>query len=194
MISERDERELWARARPFLERGRPGDAEHTLNVVEFGKKLLAHEGGDPLIVIPALILHDVGWSQVGYWDFLRAPPEDKIDVENVRLHMVHGARMASEILTELGFDREIIERIAAIIAVHDIPDEIRALGDLSAALVFEADWLDKYSPARRRRYSRLINDDSAVQELREWLEVNKSDWFRTKTAWDILEGLCSGLD
>ena len=194
MISKIDERELWTRAQPYLERGRPGDVEHTQTVLELGKRLLEHEGGEPLIVIPTLILHDVGWSQVDFWDFLRAPAEGKIDVENVRLHMVYGARIASEILTELGFDRELIERIAAIIAVHDIPHEIQALDDLSATLVFEADWLDKYSPIRRERYSRLINDQKAAEELREWLEVNKPEWFRTKTAWDILETLSKDSD
>lgn len=189
MISKSDERELWARAQPFLERGRPGEVEHTLAAVEYGKKLLEHEGGDPLVVIPALIVHDVGWSQLDYWRFMRVRADGKIDEEAVRLHMVYGARIASEILTEQGFDHQMVERIASIIAVHDIPEEIRALDDLSATLIFEADWLDKYTPDRRERYARVINNQKAVEQVHEWLDMNKPNWFRTKTSWDILAAL-----
>ncbi len=196
MISKRDERELWARARPFLGAGRPGDIEHTLAVVEYGKTLTANEGGDPLVVIPALILHDVGWSRVDYLDLATAPAKGKTGVESVRLHMLYGARIASKILTELGFDQESIEPIVSIISVHDIPEAIRELDDLNSTLVFEADWLDKFSPARIKRYTDAFKDVKGAQTegLREYLETYKTEWFRTRTSRDILEALSRSSD
>ena len=48
------ERELEKTVKPYLERGRSGDYEHTLRAVDYGKELLRHEEGDEGIVIPAL--------------------------------------------------------------------------------------------------------------------------------------------
>lgn len=192
MISTEEEKRLWNRALSFLERGRPGDVEHTRAVVQNGKTLLAKEGGNPRVVIPALILHDVGWSQVDFSDFITAPAEAKKDVGSIHLHMRYGARIASDILHELHWDAALIPRITAIIAVHDLPEEIRALDDLDATLVFEADWLDKYVPQRQERYVRPVKGERAVEELREFLNMNKSQWFSTVTARELLAQIASG--
>lgn len=195
MISPDDEKQLWERAVTFLRRGRPGDVEHTRAVLANGKALLANEGGNPLVVIPTLILHDVGWGQVDFWDFISAPAEGKPDAESIQLHMRYGAQTANDILNDLGWDPELIRLIARIIAVHDIPEEIRAMDDLDATLAFEADWLDKYEPARQQRYLEAGNDLTALKELQEFLDSHKSEWFRTKTAKQLLArvGTSSGL-
>ncbi|MEJ2718568.1 MAG: HD domain-containing protein, partial [Deltaproteobacteria bacterium] len=185
-------KQLWNRALSFLDRGRPGDTEHTRAVVENGRALLAKEGGNPRVVIPALILHDVGWSQVDFSDFITAPGQAKTEVGSIYLHMGYGARIASDILNDVKWDPTLIQRITAIIAVHDIPEEIRALGDLDATLVFEADWLDKFAPARQERYVRPAKGDRAIEELRRFLDMNKSRWFSTVTARELLVQIASG--
>jgi hypothetical protein len=192
VISTEEETRFWNRALPYLERGRPGDAEHTRAVVEYGKTLLAEEGGNPRLVIPTLILHDVGWSQVDFSDFITAPAEVKKDVGSIHLHMRYGARIASDILHELKWDPPLIPCITAIIAVHDLPDRVRALDDLDATLVFEADWLDKYAPQRQERYVRPVKGEKAVEELRQFLHMNKSKWFSTVTARELLVRIASG--
>jgi len=192
VISAIEEEKLWGRALEFLERGRPGDVEHTRAVLAYGKVLLANEGGDPLVVIPTLILHDVGWGRVDFSDFIAAPAGAKKDVESINLHMRCGARIASDILNDLRWDSMLIQRITAIIAVHDNLEQLQALNDLSATLVFEADWLDKFSPARQERYFRIVRNQEAIEELRQFLDENKSRWFRTKTAKRLLVGITSG--
>ncbi|MGB6064120.1 MAG: HD domain-containing protein [Desulfomonilaceae bacterium] len=191
MISGSDEKQIWDRAVTFLRRGRPGDVEHTSTVLTYGKTLVANEGGNPLVVIPTLILHDVGWSQVDFSDFISAPPEAKPDVESVRLHMRRGAQIANDVLNDLGWQPELIRRITRIIAVHDVPEEIRAMDDLDATLVFEADWLDKYEPSRLRRYFEGVHDATALKELQELLDMHKSQLFRTTTAKQLLERICT---
>ncbi len=64
------ERELKKTVRPYLDRGRSGDYKHTLRAVGYGKELLQHEEGEEGIVIPALYLHDIGWSEVNFEDFI----------------------------------------------------------------------------------------------------------------------------
>ena len=71
------EKALAAKARPILEKGRKGDWEHTLRTIEYGRKLLSKEDGEEDIVIPALYLHDTGWSAIDYQDFLNASPARK---------------------------------------------------------------------------------------------------------------------
>ena len=193
MISHVEEEQIWSRAIIFLENGRPGDLEHTRSAVAYGKILLEKEGGEPRVVIPTLILHDVGWSRVDFSDFIAAPAEAKKDVESVYLHMLLGSQIASAILSDLGWDTEVIQRIASIIAVHDIPEDVLALNDLNATLVFEADWLDKYAPARQRRFFRLFTDVSSREEIKAYLENNKARWFRTRTAKELLHRIVSGV-
>lgn len=193
MISTEEEKQLWNRVLPLLERGRPGDTEHTRAAVENGKALIAKEGGNPRVVIPALILHDVGWSQVDFSDFITAPAQANPEAGSIQLHMRYGAEIAFDILNDLKWDPALIQRITGIIAVHDIPEKVRALRDLDATLVFEADWLDKYAPRRQERYVRLVKGQGAVEELRRFLHVNKSRWFTTVTARELLVQIASGV-
>jgi HD superfamily phosphodiesterase len=193
VISTREEEQLWNRALFFLERGRAGDTEHTRAAVDNGKTLLTKEGGNPRVVIPTLILHDVGWSQVEFSDFINSPSQANEHAGSIYLHMRYGAQIASDILTDLEWNLTLIQRITTIIAVHDIPEKIRELDDLDATLVFEADWLDKYSPARQERFV-AVKGQRAVEELREFLDMNRSKWFSTDTARELLVQIASGAE
>ncbi|MBW1868177.1 MAG: HD domain-containing protein [Deltaproteobacteria bacterium] len=190
-ISSKQERQLWAAALKYLERGRPGDVEHTRRVVAYGKTLLDREPGNPRIVIPALIIHDTGWSKVDFSDFVDAPAVDKKDTESVRLHMDHGAGIARKVLEAVGWDPAITEQIVDIIAVHDAPEKIRASHNPDAALVFEADWLDKYGKASEKRYSEIFSDEDKIEELNGYLERNKFVFFRSKAAKRLLAEITS---
>lgn len=193
VISSDQERQIWAAALKYLEQGRPGDVEHTLRVVAYGKALLDGEPGDPRVVVPALILHDTGWSKVNFSDFVDAPAVDKKDTASVRLHMSHGAEIARKVLEALSWDPAVTQQIADIIAVHDAPGKIKALHDLDATLVFEADWLDKYGVASQKRYSEIFSDEGKIEELNRYLEKSKFVYFRSKTAKELLSEITSKL-
>ncbi len=190
-ISSDQERQLWTATLKYLERGRPGDVEHTRRVVAYGKTLLAKEPGNPRVVVPALIIHDTGWSKVDFSDFVDAPAVDKKDTASVKLHMPHGADIAREILEAVGWDPTTTQQIADIIAVHDAPEKIRALHNLDAALVFEADWLDKYGQASQKRYFEIFSDEGKIEELNRYLEKNKFVFFRSKAAKGLLSEITS---
>ena len=51
-------RKMWKLARPYLDTRE--NETHTQVSLEFAQQLLKKEGGDENIVIPAIILHDVG--------------------------------------------------------------------------------------------------------------------------------------
>jgi len=185
-ISPDQERQIWTAALKYLAHSRPGDVAHTRRVVAYGKALLDREPGNPRVVVPALIIHDTGWSKVEFSDFVDAPAVDKKDTASLRLHMHHGADISRKILEALDWKPSEIQRIADIVAVHDAPEKIKDLRNLDATLVFEADWLDKYGKASQKRYSEIFSDEGKIDELNRYLEQNKFVYFRSKAAKELL--------
>ncbi len=179
------EKTLAAKARPILEKGRKGDWEHTLRTIEYGRKLLSTEKGEEDIVIPALYLHDTGWSAIDYQDFIKASPAKKKETRSLQLHMKQSARIADEVLQELAFARDQRIRIVSIIAVHDDPEKIFALNDMSATLVMEADRLDRYGKRSAKRYEDMFGPDyfkeAAWKEGVTMRRDGLDEWFKTKT-------------
>ena len=186
-MNENFERELKKRVKRYLDSGRSGDYEHTLRAVGYGKELLQHEEGEEGIVIPALYLHDIGWGEVNFEDFINiTSPSKKKDAASVDLHMKHGAALAKQILEKLDHDRETTQAIVSIIAVHDRPEKIFAMENPSATLVFEADYLDKFGAQSLYRFETMfkmkpvteIEKKDGAAHLREGLKM----WFKTRTA------------
>ncbi len=171
--------------KPLLEKGRNGDWEHTLRVVEYGRYLLRHEEGEEEIVIPALYVHDIGWSSVNFDDFRHASPESKRKTLSLSLHMKYGAVLAREILKDLGYDPRKTNTIITIIAIHDEPDKVFAMENPSATLIVESDRMDRYGPESIKRFTTMFGESylkgdqwkQAATRLREGLGL----WFRTKT-------------
>jgi hypothetical protein len=190
MVHEMDEgfeHELKRTVKPCLDRGRPGDYEHTLRAVGYGKELLNHEDGDEEIVIPALYLHDIGWGEVDFEDFINLPlPSQRKDAASVDLHMKYGAPRAKQILEKLGYPMEKTQTIISIIAVHDRPEKIFAMENPSATMVLEADFLDKFGLKSLHRFETMFKVNPATEvakkdgaaHLRRGMKV----WFKTRTA------------
>ncbi|MBL5974398.1 MAG: HD domain-containing protein [Candidatus Leucobacter sulfamidivorax] len=139
---EPEHREIWERAKPHL-RVRDNDA-HTLYAYGIARVLCeAVPGADPAVVLPAILLHDTGWSRVPEESVLEAirPGGGRPDL--VLLHEREGVRIAEGILGDLGYRREIIDAVAAIILTHDSVREARSIDD---AVVKDADKVWRVSP------------------------------------------------
>jgi len=93
---------------------------------------------DEAVVLPAILLHDVGYLEV---------PEDEQrvglhDLEVARRHEIAGARIAGEILRGLGYDEERTRRIQEIVDGHDTRPEPLSLEE---TVVREADRLWRFT-------------------------------------------------
>ena len=173
--------------KPLLEKARPGDYRHTLRSVAYGKLLLIYEDGDPEIVLPALYLHDIGWSKVDFRDFIAAPTfAMKRQSLSFDAHMKYGAVMARDILRRIGFEASSIDLISLIISIHDYPEKVFDMKNPSATLVVEADRLDRFGPAGRKRLKTVFGLENHQQDkilaLTKGMEGLVDKWFRTKTA------------
>ena len=135
---------VWRLAEPYL-RVRSNDG-HTLYSYGIARALVdLHPDADPEVVLPAIILHDTGWSQVDPGEVLEAiaPGQLGSRPDLVRKHEVEGARIAGEVLASVGHDPARSARIVEIIDGHDTRLVALSLDD---ALVKDADKLWRLTP------------------------------------------------
>lgn len=124
---------LWAEAKPFLD-VRNND-EHTLVAYGVARALLAQlPEAEEDVVLPAILLHDVGWKRIPPDLLLAAIGRNPTRKDLVFEHERHSVVIARDILTRHGVGR--VDEILAIIDGHDTTYEARSLND---AVVKDAD-------------------------------------------------------
>jgi HD superfamily phosphohydrolase YqeK len=175
---------IYRLALPFLD-VRQNDA-HTRVAYGFASRLLRMEGGDASVVLPAVILHDVGWKTIPEELHLKAFGPRENDRSINRKHEVEGARIAARILAEVDYEAALAAEIVAIIEGHDSRREPLSRND---ALVKDADKLWRFSAEALQIDPARFQVDPVVHV--KWLSARIPEWFLTKTAlraaWNELE-------
>ena len=128
------------RARPFLRTRK--NLLHTQIALRYAIKLLKTVKGDETVVIPAILLHDVGWKAVPEPLQLTAFGPNRSNLQVARLHEVEGAKMARKILEGLHYPPERVSEICRIIRGHDSRKKSLSRSD---RIVKDADKLFRYS-------------------------------------------------
>jgi hypothetical protein len=117
---------LWHDARPFLD-VRNND-EHTLVAYGVALSLLGQlPEAEADVVLPAILLHDIGWKRIPPDLLLAAIGRNPTRKDLVFEHERHSVAMAAPILARHGVARA--DEILAIIAGHDTTHEARSLND-----------------------------------------------------------------
>lgn len=136
------ENDIWQLALPYLD-VRDNDG-HTIYAYGLARSLVElHPEADPLVVLPAILLHDTGWSQAPRDEVLSAIAPGGSRPDLVILHEKEGARIAAEILQKVGHDASRTQEILDIIDGHDSRLESLSLND---SLVKDADKLWRLTP------------------------------------------------
>jgi CRISPR/Cas system-associated endonuclease Cas3-HD len=170
--------ELFILAEPFLEAR--GDLLHTRIAHQYSLYLMEKEGGDKRIVEPAVILHDVGWSELKPHEIKMAYGVRAAGGNAARLNRIHevmGAVIARQILENLAYEQEHIEQITAIIEQHDSGTQIRTLEE---AVVKDSDKLWRVSQIGFWAEGKRQN--VASDERYRFLMDRYKKWFFTKSA------------
>lgn len=119
---------LWHAARPYLD-VRNND-EHTIIAYALARQFLRDTPeANPDVVLPAVVLHDVGWKQIPKDLLLDAIGSKPTRLDLVREHEVLGVKIAAEILRKVdppGVDHA---AVLAIIDGHDTRDEAINIDD-----------------------------------------------------------------
>lgn len=133
---------VWELAAPYLA-VRNNDS-HTLYAYGLARALLASlPDADPDVVLPAILLHDTGWSTVDEELILEAIAPGGGRADLVLQHEQEGARIATEVLSALGRDADIVRRVVEIIDGHD--SRLHAL-HVDDEIVKDADKLWRVTP------------------------------------------------
>lgn len=159
---------------PFLETRL--NLPHTYIVYQYANLLLDGEGGSQEIVTPACILHDVGWSTIPEDQQIKAYGPNMTDPEAKRKHEVEGASIARRILSQVGWNGSLVDKIAEIIDGHDTTLHARSLED---AITKDSDKLFRLSACGVRIDCERFNADP--KEYWPFLLKRSRNWFLTPT-------------
>lgn len=170
---------IYEKAKPYFDT-RCNDIHVKLSY-DFTKKLLEHyPQADEDIVLPAILLHDVGWKMVPEDEQAGAfgPVVKKNDVQ--RYHELEGVKIAGQILKELDYPEDKINEILHIIDGHDTRLKAFSLND---RIVKDADKLWRFTTTG-------VNIDSSRFGIERrsyinYLEDRIEDWFFTSAAQEM---------
>ena len=165
---------IYQLAKPYL--GTRHNDVHTDISIRFAYQLLAVEGGSEAIVLPAVILHDVGWKKVPEHLHLKAFGPNANSPELNRLHEVEGVKIAGDILKQVNYPEEKLYEIIAIIEGHDSRQTALSQND---RIVKDADKLWRYS--RQGLQIDLERFAESFAQGLNRLRKNLSVWFFTET-------------
>ena len=136
---------------------------HALKVARYAEQILRMEGGNPLVVMGAAYLHDIGIHEA----------ERKYGSNSGQYQEKEGPPIAKEILERLNVQKEMIEEICDIIGHHHSPigEEI-----LNFQILYEAHW--------------LVNiEEEGISKDREKTEKVIGKVFKTVTGKELAEKL-----
>jgi HD superfamily phosphodiesterase len=171
---------IWELALPYQDkRDDPGHAEVALR---YAAELVTLEKGNEDVVIPAIILHDVGYSRLSKEKRLTvfnmgARDEDRRAV--VFEHQIESIKLAAKILRKVNYPDELTDEILEIISQHDTRDGFISKNE---GLVRDADKLwrtsrEGFSVAEARAKVREAERFKNMEE-----GVNRPKYFYSETA------------
>jgi hypothetical protein len=136
----------WAGAKPYM-RVRKNDVHVPLSFWYAQRLLERHPEADADVVLLAIMFHDAGWAVIDeeriYAEgFATAGQEVDLSSDVRILHEKEGARIAAEVLTDLGHAPAVVEEVVQIIDGHDSRPQALSRND---ELVKDADKLWRYS-------------------------------------------------
>lgn len=101
---------------------------HAKKVLGYAEALLEKEKVDPLVVMAAAILHDIGIHKA----------EEKYKSSAGNYQEIEGPPIAREIMEKLQFKKEVVDEVCEIIANHHSPGKVDTL---NFKALYDADWL-----------------------------------------------------
>lgn len=166
---------IWRLAKLYLIKGtKKNFVIHTKGVIKAMELLLEKENGDEDILIPAAILHDVGWSRVS--SDLQKSKKQKDRTKALHLHLKHAISIIKEILTKEDYNKSKIERVINIVQAH----KFQKPAELDKQLLIDADVMS--DAFKEQFYSDAKSYNKTPKQNYEFRKRNK---FYTNTAKQI---------
>ena len=161
------------------------DRGHARTVTDFAILLCKKLKGNEKIVIPAAILHDIGYYGLDnqlLLDLMNCKLSDG-EVKRIKEeHMVNGSKLAEEILIKVNYPKEFIKEIVRIIRNHDYSS---ACSSKEEKIIKDADKLWRFS---EKGFS--VDVRRRACKIKEWGDyllsnIEKEGYFQTQEAKNI---------
>jgi hypothetical protein len=170
-------KKIWDLALPYLKKGkRKNFVLHTEGVVRAMELLTKKEGGDRNILIPAAIVHDVGWSDIPIK--LQKSKKEAERLTAMKLHIKYAPAIIQKILKKVGYSQKNIKKISDIVAAHKFCKP----KNFEKRLLIDADTLTEFF--KEQFYDDIKSYGVSPREGYEYRIKNK---FYTQTANEIFE-------
>ena len=152
---------------------------HVRIALDFALRLLEGGKGDRRVVVPAIILHDVGWNRVPD-ETLDKAFGPKADMSLLRIHEEESVKIAVSILAKVGYDSRYADEILQIIDGHDTRAKAVSIND---EIVRDADKLSRYS---RSAFWLMVEGLGVTpEEICRALELMAEQWFSMSASKEI---------
>ncbi len=139
---------------------------HALKVARYAEQIMKIEGGNPLVILGAAYLHDIGAHRVD-------TKHKEGEGDYYRHQEVEGVPIAREILERLDIKEEDREKICDMIGHHHHPREEETL---NFQILYEADW--------------LVNmEEKGLSQDRKEVQAIIEKYFRTEAGRQLAEKL-----
>jgi HD superfamily phosphodiesterase len=166
---------IFESAKPFLRTRK--NLIHTKIALRYALKLLKSEKGEEEVVIPAILLHDVGWKTIPENLHLTAFGPNPSNPKLARIHEVEGVKIAKAVLEKLHYPPEKVKEICRIIHGHDSRKKAISRSD---RIIKDADKLWRYS----RKGVEIETDRFHISRRKflNFLEGKIEQWFFLPTS------------
>jgi HD superfamily phosphodiesterase len=175
---------IWNLALPYQDKR--DDPGHAAVTTRYARELAALEKGNEDVIIPAIMLHDIGYSQLTKERRLKVFDKDlsKEDRKIVQIdHQNESVKLAREILAQVNYPAELTAEILEIISQHDTREGFISQNE---GLVRDADKLWRTSKEglqaseARRKPGDKPEDESRWKKVEEG--INKPGYFYSDRA------------
>lgn len=171
---------IWQLALPYQDKR--NDAGHAEITFRYARELVTLEEGNEDVILPAIILHDIGWSQLVKERRLLIFDKDarEEDRHSVQLeHQNESVKLAADILREVNYPEELSKEILEIISQHDTREGFISKNE---GLVRDADklWRTSKEGFAAGMARNKPGDESPFKKLEE--SINKPNYFFSETA------------
>jgi|GEM_PF-765063 len=175
-------KKLFEIALPYLEQGTPGTIEHVYDLINEVTNFKSDKIKiDSSILLPLAILHDIGHYAIlpEHFPYLTGPAK----IKNSKLiHMLTGAKIAKELLEEVGYDKAKSKEIIEIISVHDF-DQLEgvdmAVFDTENKRIFhDFDRIGQFNEERMKIFIKnFVKDEKQLKKIKETISQTKEGLF-----------------
>jgi HD superfamily phosphodiesterase len=174
---------IWELALPYQDKR--DDAGHAEIALRYARELVTLEKGDENVIIPSIILHDIGWSQLvkERWTLVfdkgaRAEEKRSVQIE----HQNESVKIANGILREVDYPAELTKEILEIISQHDTREGFISKNE---GLVRDADKLWRTSQEGFATDEKRTNSSASSHFKKIEADIHKPNYFYSETARQI---------